>query len=65
MSDEIEQKTKHSFTKMATTKKRKKKRTWVITYRLVDGPPVDLAKSDAAQKRKRKARRTRKDQDSR
>ncbi len=65
MSDEIEQKTKQSFTKMATTKKRKKKRTWVITYRLVDGPPVDLAKSDAAQKRKRKARRTRKDQDSR
>lgn len=65
MSEEIEQKTKQSFTKMATTKKRKKKRTWVITYRLVDGPPVDLAKSDAAQKRKRKARRTRKDQDSR
>jgi hypothetical protein len=64
MSDEIEQKTKQSFTKMATTKKRKKKRTWVITYRLVDGPPVDLAKSDAAQKRKRKAERAKRAKDS-
>ncbi len=63
MSEEIKQTTKQSFTKMATTK-RKKKRTWVITYRLVDGPPVDLAKSDAAQKSKRKAKRSKKAKDS-
>lgn len=46
---------KQHFTKLVTTKKNpKKKRKWLITYRLVDGPPVDMAKSDAAKKRKQK-----------
>lgn len=46
---------KQHFTKLVTTKKNpKKRRKWLITYRLVDGPPVDVARSDAAQKRKTK-----------
>jgi len=52
---------KQHFTKLVTTKKNpKKKRKWLITYRLVDGPPVDLAKSDAAKKRKAKTTKAKK-----
>lgn len=48
---------KQHFTKLVTTKKNpKKKRKWLITYRLVDGPPVNVAKSDAAKKRKAKTK---------
>jgi len=52
---------KQHFTKLVTTKKNpKKKRKWLITYRLVDGPPVDLAKSDASKKRKAKKTKAKK-----
>lgn len=49
---------KQHFTKLVTTKKNsKKRRKWLITYRLVDGPPVDVDKSNAAKKRKAKAKK--------
>ena len=41
--------TKQSFVKI-TKNKKKNPRTWVVIYRLVDGPAVDLEK---AKKRKR------------
>ncbi len=41
--------TKQSFVKI-TKNKKKNPRTWVVIYRLVDGPSVDLEK---AKKRKR------------
>jgi len=40
--------TKQSFAKI-TKNKKKNPRTWVVIYRLVDGPPVNLQK---AKKRK-------------
>ena len=48
--DEITKRpTKQSFLKI-TKNKKKNPRTWVVIYRLVDGPTVDLEK---AKKRKR------------
>lgn len=48
--DEITKRpTKQSFVKI-TKNKKKNPRTWVVIYRLVDGPTVDLEK---AKKRKR------------
>ena len=46
--------TKQSFAKI-TKNKKKNPRTWVVIYRLVDGPPVNLQKS-----KKRKTARKKK-----
>jgi len=46
--------TKQSFAKI-TKNKKKNPRTWVVIYRLVDGPPVNLRKS-----KKRKTARKKK-----
>lgn len=48
---------KQEFKSIAKTKKKKNPRTWVVIYRLVDGPEVNMKKSKAARKGKRKAKK--------
>ena len=54
--DEITKRpTKQSFVKI-TKNKKKNPRTWVVIYRLVDGPTVDLEKAKKSKRaRKKKA----------
>lgn len=50
--------TKQSFAKI-TKNKKKNPRTWVVIYRLVDGPPVNLQKSKKRKTaRKKKVQKT-------
>ena len=50
--------TKQSFAKI-TKNKKKNPRTWVVIYRLVDGPPVNLQKSKKRKTaRKKKVKKT-------
>ena len=51
--------TKQSFVKI-TKNKKKNQRTWVVIYRLVDGPAVDLEKVKKS-KRARKKRAAKKE----
>lgn len=53
MEDIAKAKGKQEFVKVARTKNKKKPRTWVIVYKLMTGPDVDVKKSrKAARKRK-------------
>lgn len=48
---------KQEFKSIAKTKKKKNPRTWVVIYRLVDGPEVNMKRAKAARKGKRKAKK--------
>lgn len=52
MEDVAKAKGKQEFVKVARTKNKKKPRTWVIVYKLMTGPDVDVRKSQSARKRK-------------
>lgn len=52
MEDVAKAKGKQEFVKVARTKNKKKPRTWVIVYKLMTGPDVDVRKSRKAQKNK-------------
>jgi hypothetical protein len=45
MEDVAKAKGKQEFVKVARTKNKKKPRTWVIVYKLMTGPDVDVKKS--------------------
>ena len=45
MEDVAKAKGKQEFVKVARTKNKKKPRTWVIVYKLMTGPDVDVSKS--------------------
>lgn len=45
MEDVAKAKGKQEFVKVARTKNKKKPRTWVIVYKLMTGPNVDVSKS--------------------
>jgi hypothetical protein len=48
MEDVAKAKGKQEFVKVARTKNKKKPRTWVIVYKLMTGPDVDVKKSRRA-----------------
>ena len=45
LEDVAKAKGKQEFVKVARTKNKKKPRTWVIVYKLMTGPDVDVSKS--------------------
>lgn len=45
LEDVAKAKGKQEFVKVARTKNKKKPRTWVIVYKLMTGPDVDVKKS--------------------
>ena len=45
--------TKQSFAKI-TKNKKKNRRTWVVIYRLVDGPAIDLDKVEKSRRARKK-----------
>jgi hypothetical protein len=45
MEDVAKAKGKQEFVKVARTKNKKKPRTWVIVYKLMTGPDVDVKRS--------------------
>lgn len=60
--DLLKQPAKQSYAKIAKNNK-KNQRTWVVIYRLVDGPPVDMEKvKRAAKERKKREREKAKEQ---
>lgn len=52
-ADILEKPAKQTYAKI-TTNKKANKRTWVVIYRLVDGPPVDLELVAKAAERRKK-----------
>ena len=53
MEDVAKAKGKQEFVKVARTKNKKKPRTWVIVYKLMTGPDVDVSRSRKAGRRKK------------
>lgn len=62
-TDILEKPAKQTYAKI-TTNKKANKRTWVVIYRLVDGPPVDMELVKKAAERREKAARQASEKDS-
>ena len=55
-ADILDKPAKQTYAKI-TSNKKANKRTWVVIYRLVDGPPVDMELVKKAAERREKAAR--------